>query len=128
MAITSLENLILSHNELSGPLPYWVTEDVSPNHLDDRQFVSLTKTLIQPPIHVLDLSDNQINGEISIRSLLRSYEMLNLSLNEINGNIPSAIQFLGHLRTLHLHSNHPSGSIPNMMLLTQLRKYVSKSR
>ena len=123
MAITSLENLILSHNDLGGNLPHWVTDDFSPNHLSEYEFESTTTNLIQPPIRVLDLSYNQIYGGMSILFLLRSYEILDLSFNEVDGNIPDAIRFLGNLRTLHLNNNTLSGDVPNMMSLVQLRKY-----
>ncbi|KAL6203910.1 hypothetical protein ACLB2K_021180 [Fragaria x ananassa] len=74
---------------------------------------------------IIDLSSNDLEGEIpeEISSLV-SLGTLNLSMNQLSGSIPSKIGNLYRLETLDLSQNRLSGHIPqslsNMTFLSHL--------
>ncbi|KAK9933417.1 hypothetical protein M0R45_020615 [Rubus argutus] len=67
-------------------------------------------------LNIIDLSSNNLEGEIpeKISNLLR-LNTLNLSRNQLSGNIPSKIGNLHLLETLDLSQNKLSGHIPQSL-------------
>ncbi|XP_004295535.1 PREDICTED: receptor-like protein 2 [Fragaria vesca subsp. vesca] len=67
-------------------------------------------------VNIIDLSSNNLEGEIpeEVSSLI-GLGTLNLSRNHLSGQIPSEIGNLRWLETLDLSHNHLSGSIPQSM-------------
>ncbi|CAK9183318.1 unnamed protein product [Ilex paraguariensis] len=63
----------------------------------------------------LDLSNNKITGLPSDFWSLGSLKTLNLSFNQISGNLPSNIGNFGLLQSLDLSFNNFSGNIPETM-------------
>lgn len=62
---------------------------------------------------VLDISDNQITGEISQQlGLLGSLVDINFSRNRLQGQIPASFSLLKDLKHLSLAGNNLSGNIP----------------
>ncbi|GKV16075.1 hypothetical protein SLEP1_g26781 [Rubroshorea leprosula] len=76
-------------------------------------------------VNLIDLSNNNLEGEIPDEIMkLSALDTLNLSGNQLTGNIPEKIADLRVLETLDLSVNHFSGSIPisisSMTLLSHL--------
>ncbi|KAL4559903.1 hypothetical protein LXL04_032049 [Taraxacum kok-saghyz] len=98
--LSSLANLDLSYNSLSGPFP--------------AQEVSHLTTLEE-----LDLSFNQLNGTPYIQVLL-------LRGNGFKGTLPmEAFKFFHHLRVLDLSHNNFVGSIPSAIQALSSLEVVS---
>jgi Leucine-rich repeat (LRR) protein len=90
---TSLQQLLLYGNALSGPIPAYFGK------------------LFQ--LKVLDLSNNQLTGEIPPRlDSLKALESLVLFNNRLTGSIPTTLGNLPNLRNLDLFNNQLSGVIP----------------
>ncbi|KAG7653404.1 Leucine-rich repeat [Arabidopsis suecica] len=67
-------------------------------------------------MHGLDLSSNELSGEIPIEiGDLQNIRSLNLSSNRLTGSIPDSIQKLKGLESLDLSNNKLYGSIPPML-------------
>ena len=73
----------------------------------------------------MNLSRNNLSGQI-LRAIghLKSLDALNLSRNNLLGQIPSSLTQIDHLNTLYLSSNNLSGKIPTGPQL-QSRKVVA---
>ncbi|KAL0354408.1 UNVERIFIED_CONTAM: Tyrosine-sulfated glycopeptide receptor 1 [Sesamum radiatum] len=93
--LTSLSQLSLSHNWLSGPLP-------------DDFFVSLNQ------LQVIDLSRNRLSGELApSEKLPATVQIFNLSNNHFHGPIQSSfLQPALNLEIFDVSNNSFSGSIP----------------
>ncbi|XP_021292993.1 probable leucine-rich repeat receptor-like protein kinase At1g35710 isoform X1 [Herrania umbratica] len=91
-----------------------------PAYLDEMEFYVkgriLKFTLILDLVNIIDLSRNNLQGEIpkGIASL-STLGTLNLSRNQLTGKIPENIGSLQLLETLDLSGNHLSGPIPASM-------------
>ncbi|GAB2227880.1 hypothetical protein Droror1_Dr00009708 [Drosera rotundifolia] len=89
-----LEELDLSWNELSGPIP--------------RGSGGLLQTLV-----VLDLSRNNFIGDIPPEiGLFSNLRYLNLSWNNLHSQLPPELGYLQHLTVLDLRNDALYGSIP----------------
>ncbi|WJX21856.1 hypothetical protein P8452_11229 [Trifolium repens] len=104
-----LEQLDLSNNALSGPLPHSLSN-----------FTSL---------QILLLSGNQFSGPIpsSIGGLNQALK-LDLSRNSLSGEIPPEIGFCVHLTYLDMSQNNLSGSITPLISNVRLLNYLNLSR
>ncbi|KAK9937290.1 hypothetical protein M0R45_014090 [Rubus argutus] len=126
--ISNLRILDLAHNSFTGIIPKClnnitslvVYENSDSVSLDYNQQTTVTskgreleynKTLYL--VKSIDLSSNNLQGEIppEICSLI-ALGTLNLSRNQLSGSIPSKIGNLRWLETLDLSHNHLSGQIP----------------
>ncbi|KAB1221570.1 Receptor-like protein 12 [Morella rubra] len=133
--LSELKILDLAQNNLSGVIPHCLG-NLSKNNYD-RFFSSEEMELVwkgreylyeDSNIHVvysLDLSNNNLSGEIpeditTISSLVN----LNLSMNHLTGKIPKGIGNLYHLESLDLSRNILSGFLPqelsNLTFLSHL--------
>ncbi|KAA8541559.1 hypothetical protein F0562_022711 [Nyssa sinensis] len=94
--LTSLSQLNLSHNCLTGPLP-------------DGFFASLNS------LQIIDLSYNRLSGQLSSSDTLPPpIETLDLSSNHFNGTIqPSFLQPALNLLTLNVSNNSFTGPLPS---------------
>ncbi|GMN57537.1 hypothetical protein TIFTF001_026638 [Ficus carica] len=145
--LSNLHILDLSHNNLSGQIPHCIgnlsgmksafskedTERYLGLVLDGRDteyssvvyivrievvakgsVLEYSSTLYL--VKCLDLSNNNLSGEIpkELTSLI-NLGTLNLSMNHLTGNIPSHIGKLEQLETLDLSRNQLSGPIPQGM-------------
>lgn len=140
--LTHLHVLDLSYNNLSdhippclgnmtgfkAPSPYVggiPTDDsvVYTEHMDlFMKGVPLEYTTQMHVVNFIDLSRNNLSGEIPQTLTGLSYlGSLNLSWNQLTGNIPANIAALHQLESLDLSDNHLSGTIPpNMTTMTFL--------
>ncbi|XP_030973944.1 receptor-like protein 46 [Quercus lobata] len=71
---------------------------------------------------LLDLSMNQLSGEIpaSLGSL-NALKLLNISFNNLYGRLPTCLGYLENLESLDLSHNNLSGSIPQSLAKLQQR-------
>ncbi|KAL1288975.1 hypothetical protein HN51_057431 [Arachis hypogaea] len=135
-----LHLLDLSENRISGSIPaclgdvhgyklpqtyfiYLMYSFVSEDHVPYTRHIELVfggrimDYINQMAVHsTIDLSKNDLTGEIPEKlSELVHLGALNLSWNHLTGNIPSNIGSLTDLESLDLSHNHLSGSIPPSM-------------
>ncbi|OAY40247.1 hypothetical protein MANES_09G007400v8 [Manihot esculenta] len=142
-----LRILVLSGNNLSGSIPPCLANLTSlksftsyfesqlgsrPAYIEEMDLMmkgrklSYTKTL--QVVNVIDLSQNNLHGEIPEEMMNLSYLItFNLSRNQLTGKIPENIGDLKHLETLDLSCNHLSGSIPPSMSSMTFLNYLNLS-
>ncbi|XP_027183840.1 probable leucine-rich repeat receptor-like protein kinase At5g63930 [Coffea eugenioides] len=113
-----LSFMALSNNNLTGEIPSWL------GVLERLQYLSLTENNFfgelpanicdnLPNLKELDLSWNQLSGQIlSGLSNCSGLKSLDLSVNQFNGYIPKAVGNLKMLEELDLGDNNLEGSIP----------------
>ncbi|TQE09993.1 hypothetical protein C1H46_004415 [Malus baccata] len=126
-----LDILDLSHNNFSGPIPKCLKNMTSlvegfSNATDYESYIEQARLTLKGRelvynktlflVKSIDLSSNNLEGEIpeEITSLI-ALGTLNLSRNQLRGNIPFKIGNLRWLETLDLSHNHLSGQIPQSL-------------
>ncbi|CAN6577477.1 unnamed protein product [Malus baccata var. baccata] len=128
--LQGLHILDLSHNNLSGTIPMCLDNLTSLVNDDSyvQQFVEIEQATLTLKgeelvynttlylVKSIDLSSNNLQGEIpgEISSLIQ-LGTLNLSMNQLSGKIPSKVGNLRWLETLDLSHNHLSGQIPQSL-------------
>ncbi|KAM7502801.1 hypothetical protein LguiB_001705 [Lonicera macranthoides] len=126
--LRELHVLDLAQNNLSGPIPACLSNlngMKSRNHFGDERFnmelVQKGKKFEYDPkmimlVNILDLSSNNLSGDILEEiTNLSCLGTLNISNNHLTGKIPQKIGDMRYLETLDLSSNHFSGQIPPRM-------------
>ncbi|RRT58777.1 hypothetical protein B296_00026859 [Ensete ventricosum] len=115
----NLQALDLSSNSLTGSLPPTISSQLSylflsHNYLHGSMPSSYVCDLQQ--LYALDLSNNQISGEIP-RCWQEGSQLLfvNLANNKLRGKVPESIGNLGNLQFLHLNNNSLFGRIPSSL-------------
>ncbi|KAL6143124.1 hypothetical protein ACLB2K_053820 [Fragaria x ananassa] len=131
--LSNLHILDLSHNKLSGHIPQCVgnlsglktseisDKDTSYLYQGQLEVVSKGRVLeygsILYLVNSLDLSNNDLSGEMPLDlTSLVMLGTLNLSMNHLTGIIPEKIGNLKSIETLDLSMNQLSGSIPQSMV------------
>ncbi|CAA0841655.1 disease resistance family protein / LRR family protein [Striga hermonthica] len=109
--LTSLQILDLSNNKLSGKLPQW---------LNNLTTMTTKRILDRPQYSVLEEGSFQESASISMKGRELIYDAnlflvisIDLSMNNLSGDIPREMSSLVELRTLNLSRNHLTGSIPD---------------
>ncbi|KAG5235230.1 receptor protein [Salix suchowensis] len=119
--LSGLDTLLLSDNQLIGPIPSQISRlsrlsslDLSNNLLDGTIPSSLFS---MPSLRFLTLHNNHLSGRIS-PFLSNSLEYIDLSHNKLYGQIPPSVFEHGNLRALMLSSNDKlTGNISSVILL-----------
>ncbi|KAL6314736.1 hypothetical protein AAG906_027083 [Vitis piasezkii] len=122
-SLPSLEQLSIPGNNFSGHLsrklsiPLYVKRNQSANGLQYNQVSSFPPSIF--------LSNNRINGTIWPEiGKLKQLHVLDLSRNNITGTIPDSISNMGNLEVLDLSCNDLHGEIPSSLnKLTFLSKF-----
>ncbi|XP_074318008.1 receptor-like protein EIX2 [Silene latifolia] len=130
--------IILSHNRLHGKLPTYFPFvfdmnpfiDMSSNFLEgtippffsNAIYLNLSRNSFSGPVSFLcpsssklsiDLSHNNLSGELPDCSPeFASMSVLDLSNNSFSGQLPSSLANLSYLKSLHLRNNKFSGKLP----------------
>ncbi|CAI9779607.1 unnamed protein product [Fraxinus pennsylvanica] len=116
---TGYFNIDLSYNNISGPIPSFLfhSEEID---LSKNMFSGSIFHLCTIPkgsmIYKLDLSDNQLAGELpncwmNISGLI----VLDLANNKFSGKIPLTLGTLDRLKVLHLRGNNFIGELPSTL-------------
>ncbi|KAH0726829.1 hypothetical protein KY284_002694 [Solanum tuberosum] len=88
----------------------------------------MTYTSTVDQVNLIDLSFNNLHGEIPNEITgFSALGTLNLSWNQLSGRIPEDIGSMQQLETLDLSSNHLSGSIPLSMTSITTLSYLNLS-
>ncbi|XP_062198143.1 probable LRR receptor-like serine/threonine-protein kinase At3g47570 [Phragmites australis] len=120
--LRQLNELYLQENNLSGPIPSALGDcknlnilNLSCNTLNE----SIPKELfsLYSLSSGLDLSHNQLSGQIpqEIGRLINT-GLLNFSNNHLSGRIPSTLGACVHLESLHMEGNFLDGRIPESFI------------
>ncbi|GMN68190.1 hypothetical protein TIFTF001_037246 [Ficus carica] len=114
----------LSSNQLEGSIPLFLLQVATSLFLFDNNFSGLnsicnaTQSL---PLEFLDVSNNQLSGELpDCWSYAEDLKVLNLKENSLTGKIPISIGFLTQMVILRLSNNHLIGKLPS-----SLKNYTS---
>ncbi|XP_074318353.1 receptor-like protein EIX2 [Silene latifolia] len=124
-----LSNIYISHNQITGPVPYFssplINIDLSFNLLSGslvHHDPSAKNDTVGTPIcqhrslYFLDLQKNNISGGISdCWDGLESLYYINLSSNNLSGIIPLSMGLLSELKFLRLSNNYLQGTIPSTL-------------
>ncbi|XP_068304492.1 receptor-like protein EIX2 [Pyrus communis] len=142
--LSNLHILDLSHNNISGNVPRCIgnltgfrsilTNKDTEDYLYQGKLKVLAKgkfleyNSILYLFNSVDLSDNNLSGEmpVGLTSLTR-LGTLNLSMNHLTGNIPAKIEDLKQIETLDLSSNKLSGPIPQSMVFLTFLNHLNLS-
>ncbi|XP_055814348.1 receptor-like protein EIX2 [Solanum dulcamara] len=144
-----LQILDLSHNNLTGSIPsclgnlrglksvkfykwhpnyYYFNYVFTPKMVLIKKGTRMTYTSTLDQVNLIDLSFNNLHGEIPDEITgLSALGTLNLSWNQLSGGIPEDIGSMQQLETLDLSSNHLSGSIPLSMTSITTLSYLNLS-
>ncbi|XVF43738.1 hypothetical protein PTKIN_Ptkin02bG0064600 [Pterospermum kingtungense] len=144
----NLHIIDLAHNNLSGAIPKclgnleaftyfgpYFSALPSTQHIEFSQHMDIVSkgrqieySKIIPLVNVIDLSGNNLVGEIPDHmTKLTALGTLNLSWNHLTGKIPENIGNLQRLETLDLSHNNLSGQIPPSMSSMTLLNYLNLS-
>lgn len=128
-SLSNLQELYLDNNALHGPIPDSFNTQSNLNRIELQsnnlsgafpQLASLYR------LRYLDLSDNYFSGEIP-SSLPPSLVEIFVRNNNLEGKIPSSIQFLSSLQVLDLRRNRLSGSAPSALFAHQSLQQLTLS-
>jgi Leucine-rich repeat (LRR) protein len=141
-SLTSLQILDLSHNKLFGSIPRCVNNfsAMTANHNSNYPFglyQQSTRIYMSVPfesellvikgkvleysttlqlVNIIDLSKNNLSGQIPKEvTSLQGLQSLNLSFNSLNGRIPENIGDMGSLESIDFSVNQLSGQVPQSM-------------
>ncbi|XP_058769866.1 receptor-like protein EIX1 [Vicia villosa] len=111
-------SIYLHSNQLEGSIPPFLLQavllDFSNNKLSELASSLCSKS--KPSILILELSNNQLKGELpNCWNNLTSLQLVNLANNELSGNIPFSMGFLVNLIVLMLRNNSLSGQLPSSL-------------
>ncbi|WVZ14763.1 hypothetical protein V8G54_012329 [Vigna mungo] len=110
---------ILNSNQLEGEIPAFLSQidalDLSNNNISDLSSFLCGK-IGTTNIRTLDLSNNQINGELpDCWEHLNSLKFLDLSNNKLSGEIPQSMGSLVNLEALVFRNNNLTGELPSTL-------------
>lgn len=109
MAQEQMTNIYLLYGKYRG---VYYEENLIVNTKSQQQKFTKTLSLVT----AIDLSGNNLSGDIPLElTSLQGLMILNLSRNHITGQIPESIARLRQLSSLDLSSNQLSGAIPPAM-------------
>jgi len=112
-----LDNVILNSNQLEGVIPSFLsyaaeTLDLSENKISGLK-TFLCENRASKSMHTLDVSNNEIVGQIpDCWEHLSSLKFLDLRNNKLSGKIPQSMGTLANMKVLVLRNNSFIGELP----------------
>ncbi|CAJ1953034.1 unnamed protein product [Sphenostylis stenocarpa] len=112
--------IILNSNHLEGAIPTFLSQagtlDLSENNISDiNTFLCASRTTKN--MHTLDVSNNQIMGQLpDCWEHLSSLKFLDLRNNKLSGKIPQSMGNLDKLQVLALRNNKFIGELPQTLM------------
>lgn len=93
----------------------WLSGDPCKNHWYGITCVAHSSSGVFGAIAAIELPNNNLSGTIpsSFTSDLQLLQIVNLSTNNLRGNIPKRILYLQELKALQLSFNNFTGNVPN---------------
>ncbi|KAG2612292.1 hypothetical protein PVAP13_4KG275705 [Panicum virgatum] len=114
--LTELTVFSLASNKLTGSIPAWVLQHGKLQNLylfDNSLSGELPRNVTAVNLIELDLSSNQLTGEIPEDfGKLENLGLLLLYQNQLTGAIPESIGLLTQLKDIRLFNNRLSGELP----------------
>jgi Leucine-rich repeat (LRR) protein len=129
---SSMENIDLASNMLSGPLdwlptntmPKFSTFDISKNQFTGSLPATLGNLI---HLHSLLFPQNYITGPLNCQIVTTSITFLDGVLNQLTGTIPKCFEQISTWKYLYLQNNLLSGSLLESFNWTQLHKLQTLS-
>ncbi|RHN66754.1 putative non-specific serine/threonine protein kinase [Medicago truncatula] len=136
--LSSLFHLDLAHNKLSGSMPKYVYNLTSMITFHLNSWYPATIELftkgqdyvydVNPDRRTIDLSANNLSGEVPLELFrLVQVQTLNLSHNNFSGKIPKTIGGMKNMESLDFSNNKFSGEIPQSASLLNFLGYLNLS-
>ncbi|BBG97479.1 disease resistance family protein / LRR family protein [Prunus dulcis] len=118
LEFSQFPTLHLSSNKLEGPIPSFLSTasylDLSHNKLSGSISFLCSSAAIY--LGFLDLSSNNVSGQVpDCLTHLENLVMLDLSYNALSGKIPATIGSVFRIETLKLRSNRFVGQLPSSL-------------
>ncbi|KAJ0957944.1 putative non-specific serine/threonine protein kinase [Helianthus annuus] len=143
--LSALQHLNLAQNNIIGTIPHcfsnlsrmiinqddlleYINENYEENTLATIKGIQLVYTKTLKFLTTIDLSSNNITGEIpDVLMNLVGLNNLNLSRNQLKGQIPRMIGNLSNIESLDLSMNMLSGQIPQSLIGLNFLSYLNLS-
>ena len=136
--LSSLFHLDLAHNKLSGSMPKYVYNLTHMITFGLNSWYPATIELftkgqdyvydVNPERRTIDLSANNLSGEVPLELFrLVQVQTLNLSHNNFNGKMPKTIGGMKNMESLDFSNNKFYGEIPQSMSLLNFLGYLNLS-
>ncbi|XP_057792809.1 receptor-like protein EIX2 [Salvia miltiorrhiza] len=128
LSFTSIRFLFLNNNNFSGPFPlFYANAEIV--QLNGNKFSGSISSICKIPQYrqllSLDLSSNQLAGEIpDCWEKMPYLSFLNLADNNFSGEIPRSFGSLLEFSALQLRGNNLSGELPSALRLCQKLQLV----
>ncbi|CAJ2629906.1 unnamed protein product [Trifolium pratense] len=119
LEFTNNPEVNLSSNQLEGSVPSFLLQSQA-LHLSDNKFSDLVSFLCRKSkpniLKILNLSNNQLKGELpDCWDNVTSLQFVDLSNNNLSGKIPSSMGALVNMEALILRNNSLSGQLPSSL-------------
>lgn len=118
LEFSSSPEIDLSRNQLEGPISLFLFKASALNLNGNRfsELHSICAVTEDASLNFLDISSNQLSGELpDCWSHFKELKVLTLGNNELKGNIPISIGSLTLVSTLNLASNSFVGELPTSL-------------
>ncbi|XWS12240.1 hypothetical protein CRYUN_Cryun37aG0072600 [Craigia yunnanensis] len=113
-SLTSLKELDMSHNNLSGDIPYNIPQNLQRLNLASNQFTGGVPYSINQmhSLQYLNLGHNKLQNQLNdMFGPLSSLSTLDLSFNALTGDLPESFKNLTSMNSMYLQNNQFTGTI-----------------